>query len=320
MALGGFAAAGCGLLPWFGRTIEVPLAPWPGYEYFYLAQQKSLAEQQGLRMQTQDFPDPQAIVQAYLRGDLRVAQLTTVEVVDICNRIPKRCPVVVLVLDESRGADMLAARPGFDLVEQLRGARVAVTPSTLGPYVLSRALEASGMTLADVTVVPMPLDTMAGALRRSEVEAAAFFPPFSEFSLRAGLARKLFDSSRIPGEIFDVLVVDPRIVAHHREELVLLLRTWQAAHDLAHREPDQADAVMAAREGISVARFREAELGLVYPKLVEQVPLLQPQGVLERNLAAVQQVQQALGLVKPGAPLPRVDDRPLLEALRDPAP
>lgn len=77
---------------------------------------------------------------------------------------------------------------------------------------------------------------------------------------------------------------------------------------------------MAAREGISVARFREAEQGLVYPRLKEQVPLLQSQGVLERNLVAVQQVQQALGLVKPGAPLPRVDDGPLLEALRDPAP
>ena len=33
----------CGWLPWFGRTIEMPLAPWPGYEYFYLAQKKGLA-------------------------------------------------------------------------------------------------------------------------------------------------------------------------------------------------------------------------------------------------------------------------------------
>ena len=238
-------------------------------------------------MQTKDFPDPQAIVHAYLRGDLQVAQLTTVEVVDICNRLPRRCPVVVLVLDESRGADMVAARPGIVEVSQLRGARVAVTPSTLGPYVLSRALERAGLRLADVRVQTMALSAMAAALWRREVEAAAFFPPFSDYSLRLGLARRLFDSSQIPGEIFDVLVVDPAM----------------------------ADGLMAAREQLSVQRFREAERGLLYPDLVEQVGLLKPNGVLERNLAAVQRVQQELGLVKPGALLPRVDDQPLRQAL-----
>ena len=309
-------ATACSLLPWFGRTIEMPLAPWPGYEYFYLAQQKGLAESFGLRMHTKDYPDPQAIVHAYLRGELQVAQLTTVEVVDICDRLPQRCPVVVLVLDESRGADMIAARSGIDSLEQLQDSRVAVTPSTLGPYVLSRALQSAGLTLEDVTVKAMPLARMAGALQRREVEAAAFFPPFSDYSLRVGLARKLFDSSRIPGEIFDVLAVDPAIAMRHRKELALLVRTWQAAHELADQDPDGADAVMAAREELSVARFREAERGLLYPDLVEQVRLLKPGGVLERNLAAVQRVQQALGLVKAGAPLPRVDDQPLRLALQ----
>ncbi|MFM2080159.1 MAG: hypothetical protein RLZZ589_1748 [Cyanobacteriota bacterium] len=311
---------GCRWLPWFGRTIEMPLAPWPGYEYFYLAQRKGLAEQRGLRMHTRDFPDPQAIVHAYLRGELKVAQLTTVEVVDICHRVPSRCPVVVLVLDESRGADMVAARSGIDSIEQLRGQRVAVTPSTLGPYVLSRALERSALSLADVEVVQMPLGQMASALRRREVMAAAFFPPFSEDALRLGLARRLFDSRSIPGEIFDVLAVDPEIALRHRKELMLLLRTWQAAHDLAEREPDAADAVMAARERLSVTRFREVEQGLLYPDLVEQLRLLAPNGVLERNLAAVQRVQVELGLVRPGAPLPRVDDQPLQAALRPPGP
>ena len=298
----------------------MPLAPWPGSEYFYLAHQKGLAEQLGLRLETKDFPDPQAIVQAYLRGDLQVAQLTTVEVVDLCAQLPQRCPVVVLVLDESRGADMVAARPGYATITQLSGARVAVTPSTLGPYVLSRALEGEGLSLADVTVVPMPLGRMAGALQRREVEGAVFFPPFSDYSLRLGLARRLFNSSLIPGEIFGVLAVDPHIATHHRKELVLLLQTWQAAQDLAARDPDQADALMAAREGLSVSRFRAAQQGLTYPSLREQLALLQAGGVLEHNPKAVQRLQQVLGLMKGGAPVPRVDDRPLREALRSAAP
>lgn len=298
--------------------IEVPLATWPGYEYFYLAKRKQLAAKQGLRLDTRDYPDPQAIVHAYLRGELDVAQLTTVEAVDICSKQPNRCPVVVLVLDESRGGDMVAARGGLLSVEDLRGRKVAVTPSTLGPFVLSRALQEAGMALKDVQVVPMPMGEMAGSLARRKVDAAAFFPPFSDYALQIGLAKVVFDSSRIPGEIFDVLVVDPLFALHHRDDLARLLRTWQAAHEYADRYPDEADKLMAFREKLSVPRFRLAAQGLVYYSLLEQVPLLEPGGVLAQNLKAVQQVQVELGLVKPGALLPRVDDAPLRQALQRP--
>lgn len=310
-------AAAAGSLGWIGLpyTIEVPLATWPGYEYFYLAHRKGLAKPFGLQLRTRDYPYPQAIVHAYLRGELDVAQLTTVEAVDICHQQPKRCPVVVLILDESRGGDMVAARREFGSMRDLRGRRVAVTPSTLGPYVLSRALEREGMGLADVQVVPMPMGEMAGRLARREVEGAAFFPPFSDYALRVGLAAVVFDSSAIPGEIFDVLVVAPEVVLEHRRELVQLLRTWQAAHDYADRHPDEADQLMAFREKLSVARFRQAEQGLLYPNLRAQQALLAPGGVLDQNLAAVQRVQVALGLVREGAPLPRVDDEPLRQAV-----
>lgn len=313
----GVAATVAHQLGWIGLpyTIEVPLATWPGYEYFYLAHRKNLARPFGLRMETRDYPFPQAIVHAYLRGELDVAQLTTVEAVDICHQQPQRCPVVVLILDESRGGDMVAARRGYGSMRDLRGQRVAVTPSTLGPYVLSRALEKEGMDLQDVEVVPMPMGEMAGSLARREVQAAAFFPPFSDYALRVGLAQVLFDSSQIPGEIFDVLVVAPEVALRRRRELVKLLRTWQAAHDYSDQHPEEAGQIMAFREKLSVSRFREAEKGLIYWSLPQQKALLTPGGVLDRNMAAVQQVQVALGLVDANAPLPRVDDQPLRAAV-----
>ena len=40
--------------------------------------------------------------------------------------------------------------------------------------------------------------------------------------------------------------------------------------------PDEADKLMAFREKLSVPRFRQAEQGLVYHSLQEQVPLLEP--------------------------------------------
>ena len=141
----------------------LPVSNWPGYEYFYLAELNDLAAAEGLRLRTAEFPDPQAIVHAFLRGELQLAQLTTVEAVDICSRAPDRCPVVVLVLDESRGGDQVAARPGIGSLAELRGRRVGLTLSTLGPYVLSRALEQAGLSLDDVEVRTMPLAAIGGS-------------------------------------------------------------------------------------------------------------------------------------------------------------
>ena len=98
--MGLVSLTGCSPRP---LEVNVPVSSWPGYEYFFLAQQKGLAERHDLKLVTAQFPDPQEIVHAYLRGDVSIAQLTTVELVDICARAPDRCPDVVLILDESRG-------------------------------------------------------------------------------------------------------------------------------------------------------------------------------------------------------------------------
>jgi NitT/TauT family transport system substrate-binding protein len=296
--------------------LSMPVSNWPAYEYFYLAEKQGLARQLGLDLQTLEFPDPQGIVHAYLRGELPIAQITTVEAVDICSRAPERCPAVVLVLDESRGGDQVAGRPGIGSIAELRGKRVGVTLSTLGPYVLSRALTLHGLSLADVQLRHINLDAMPDALAAGDVDAVAFFPPYCEYAARQGHATTLFTSRQIPGEIFDVLVVEPRLVREQLPGLGLLLKAWQAAHELRRVQPQPSVALMARREGLSPAEFRDAEAGLIYFDLRQQRALLAQGGVLQRNLRAVRQVQEQLKLVRPGSPLPLVSDAPLREALR----
>ena len=82
---------------------------------------------------------------------------------------------------------------------------------------------------------------MAGSLALRKVDAAAFFPPFSDYALRVGLAKVLF--------------VDPLFALHHRDDLARLLRTWQAAHEYADRHLDEADKLIAFREKLSVPRL-----------------------------------------------------------------
>lgn len=297
-------------------ALTMPVSSWPAYEYFYLAEQKGLAAPEGLALRSVEYADPQTIVHAFLRGELPMAQLTTIEAVDICSRAPERCPVVVLVLDESRGGDQVVARPGLTSIAQLRGQRVGVTLSTLGPFVLSRALERSGLTLRDVRLTPMPLTAMPAALANGGIDAATLFPPFSEQAAAQAGAKRLFDSREIPGEIFDILVVDPKAYQQLAPVLPKLLRVWQAAHVLRQTRPSEAIRLMARREGLTPQAFQQAERGLVYFNLPQQRAMLAPGGTLARNLQAVQRVQVQLGLIRPGSPLPIVSDAPLKAALR----
>jgi NitT/TauT family transport system substrate-binding protein len=308
--LGGPLLCGCGK----STTVEMPVAGWPGYEYFYLAQEEQLDKPEQLNIKALEFADPQEITEAYAQAKLDIAQITTVEAVNLCARVPQRCPVVVLILNESRGGDMVVVRPEIGSLAGLRDKRVGISPSSLGPFVLSRALAREGMTLADVRVVAIPLSAAAPRLANGEIDGVALYPPFSDDLIKRGLAVQVFDSSEIPGEIFDVLVVDPTFYSQNIALLGRLLRVWQAAHDLAQRNPAAADT-MGAREQISGQSFRESEKGLIYFPLAEQQPLLAPRGPLVRNLEAVQAVQRQLGLIRGNAALPRVSAEPLRQAL-----
>ena len=306
-------AAGC--TP-FVQQLAVPVSQWPGYEFFPLAHARNLDRREGLKLQLPVFANPQDIVHAYLRGDVQIAQLTTVEAVDLCKRVPKRCPVVVLVLDESRGGDQVLVHRSLASMADLRGKSVGIEQSSLGPYVLSRGLARHGLGLADVELRPMPVNSMPKALASGDLMAAALYPPFTEEAQKLAPVRPLFTSREIPGEIFDVLVVDPGVLSRQRPALVRLLRTWQAAQNELRRDPQASIAVMARREGVSQAEFRASLDGLVFLPLERQQPLFRSGGVLERNLRDLRQVQSQLGLMPATGPLPPVDGSVITAALQ----
>ena len=304
-------AAGC--QPFLPK-LSVPVGQWPGYAFFPLAHARGLDRREGLELKLVPFANPQDITLAYLRGDVQIAQLTTVEAVDLCTRVPKRCPVVVLVLDESRGGDQLLVHRSLRSLAELRGQPVGITPTTLGPYVLSRALSRHGLGLADVDLRPMPVERMPAAFAAGELKAGALYPPFSEEAQRRAPVRPLFSSRDLPGEIFDVLVVDPALLSRERGAVVRLLRTWQSAQDALRSNPDAASAAMARASGVSDADFRSSLTGLLFFNLDRQQAMLRASGILERNLRDVRGVQAQLGLVPLNGPLPPVDDSLVREA------
>ena len=82
--------------------LRISHSEWPGYEYLNFAVSKGFVPNSSIV----PLKDQSEVVRAYLREEIDVVQLTTVDILDICSRQPDRCPVVVLVLNESLGGEI----------------------------------------------------------------------------------------------------------------------------------------------------------------------------------------------------------------------
>jgi len=308
IALGCIVAAGVGL--WRLSREQVPLTvaitSWPGYEYFYLAEQKQLGKRQGLDLQVKQYSSLSDQRQAFENGDV-VAMATTVpEAIAVCQETPARCPLLVLVLDESRGADRLIGRAALAGPGQLAGRQVGLERAVLAEYLLLRSLAGSSLGLDDLRLRFDGPVALVQRLQAGELDAIVTYAPHDTPLQGDRRFRELFSSAAIPGEVVDVLAVDPRYARQSPDQLRALVRTWWAARDYLRRHPEDARTVMAGRQRIAPEQFRATETRLRYPPPGAQRGLLAAAGPLDRSLRRMAQLMQASGRIRPDAPLPRL--------------
>ncbi|MBF0237703.1 MAG: ABC transporter substrate-binding protein, partial [SAR324 cluster bacterium] len=162
------------LLIWGLLQYWKPAAPlrlgsnlWPGYELLYLAQNLGYYEGQPIQLKT--FPSTSEVIRAYRNGAIDVAAVTADEALLIADTLPNQR--IILVCDFSKGADALLAQPQFQSMSDLRGKRIGVEPNALGAYMLLRALETSGMTPQEISVIYNPLENHENAYLSGQVDA-----------------------------------------------------------------------------------------------------------------------------------------------------
>ncbi|HAD05497.1 MAG TPA: hypothetical protein DCF93_13065 [Desulfuromonas sp.] len=171
---------------------------------------------------------------------------------------------VVLVMDVSHGADVILARPGTDNFKQLRNRRVGYEATALGAYMLARALQLADMTPSDIEPVALESAKHESALTSGRVDAVITFEPTRTRLLRAG-TRQVFDSSQIPGEIVDVLVVRGTFAENHPALVEQVRESWFQALGYMKQSALPAAAIMAEREKIGTEEFLLALEGILFP-------------------------------------------------------
>jgi len=112
----------------------------------------------------------------------------------------------VIVGDFSNGNDGIVMKKG-NSVKALKGRTVNLVELTVSHYLLARALDMNGMSERDVKLVNTS-DSDIAAVFTADVNGAAvtWNPPLMQARAAKG-ATLVFDSSQIPGEIMDLMVV-----------------------------------------------------------------------------------------------------------------
>ena len=237
---------------------------WPGYESLYLAQNLGVFDNKPVKLI--EMPSATEVSHAFRNKALDVAALTLDESLVLLQYEPDLR--VILVMDVSKGADVLLAKPSIQSLAELKGKRIGVESSAVGAILLDGALQAASLSLADIKFQPIMANEHKMAYLKGIVDAVVTFEPHKSKLLAQG-AIKLFDSTQIPGRIVDVLVTRQEVIDTHSETLKLIVAAhFQALEYLRQNVADatlriaprlavQSDEVLKQFEGITLPGIKE---------------------------------------------------------------
>jgi NitT/TauT family transport system substrate-binding protein len=307
--LGGMTALGSitGCKP--AGTLTIGIHPWPGYEPLYLAEHfRWLPSTVVLR----NASSASESLAGLRDGTLDGAALTLDEVL---NARAEGLPLsVILVMNESVGADVVLARTDIPTPAALRGRRIGVERSAVGGLVLRKLLAAGGLQEADVTLLDLPPPQQFDAWQEGRVDAVITYSPTDSLIERAG-GQRIFDSRQFPGTIFDVLAVRSDRRRSRSSCIHELIRAHLRGLEHLRVSRDDATRRIAAWRGLSLDETMRTFAGLALPDLAQNRRMLAAGGSVDQaaaDLADMLAIRRSValdGLVDPGflpdkAPLP----------------
>lgn len=166
---------------------------------------------------------------------------------------------VLIIGDFSNGNDGIVLKNG-STVKDLKGRKVRIVELSVSHYLLTRALDMNGLTERDMTLVNTSDADIAGlfiteAEKDPKAAVCTWNPPLMQVR-NVKDAAMVFDSSKIPGEIIDCLVV--RTDAPDNLKKALTGAWFEAMRIMSSRTKEGMDAidVMAKTAGGTLAEFK----------------------------------------------------------------
>lgn len=163
----------------------------------------------------------------------------------------------LIVGDFSDGNDGIVLK-GKDKLSDIKGQRVNLVELSVSHYMLARALETVGMSERDITVVNTSDADIVSAYSSDDVTAVATWNPLLSEVTSMPDSHLVFDSSKIPGEIIDLMVANTDTLEANPKLGKALTGAWYEILSRIQGNSDSAKAVktdLAKASGTDLAGY-----------------------------------------------------------------
>jgi NitT/TauT family transport system substrate-binding protein len=248
-----------------GPTFTVGWSVYAGWNpYFYMQKSgilKRWADKYGITIKVQRF-DYAASLDSFVAKNLDACTMTNMEALDM----PAAAGVdstAIIIGDYSNGNDAILVRNGLTF-STLPGQRIMLVQKTVSEYLLERGMVLNGQQgqLSKLRLInTSDSDIVTAFLNNSSNPAVVTWKPLVTQIVADKHVHSIFDSSKIPGEILDLLVIQSELL--HRPDgsgvrfAKAVTGAWyETVQQLAAGKP-QAIQVSAAASGDSANSYRE---------------------------------------------------------------
>jgi NitT/TauT family transport system substrate-binding protein len=238
------------------EPLRIGYSDWPGWVAWEIAIEKQWFQEAGVDVQFEWF-DYVASMDAFAAGQLDAVAMTNGDT--LVTGASGAMSTMILINDYSNGNDMIVARRGITTPAQLRGKKIGVEVGFVSHLLLLNALEAAGLSEADVELVNVPTNETPQVLASGDVDAIVAWQPNSSQALALVPGSSAIYTSRDqPGLIYDALAVKPASLATNRQDWLKVIDVWYRVVDYL-ADPatkENALAIMAARVGLPPADYK----------------------------------------------------------------
>lgn len=245
-----------------GDAIKVGVVTWGGYaggqyfnEGFASNNNSRFKKDYGFDVEFVVNDDPTSSLAAWKRGDIDLHWYTIDAFPTLMNDLKNYDPVVLWQADWSRGGDAVVARRGISNVGDLKGKKIAVAELTPSHSFLIWLLNAGGLSIDDVEIVPQASAIDAANVFKSQnADAAVVWSPDDEACLRAVPGSRVLESTRSASNIIaDVFFAKKEFVDKNRDKLAKMYEGWmKGAAEINANADNKAKAVRILAEGLNI--------------------------------------------------------------------
>jgi NitT/TauT family transport system substrate-binding protein len=236
-------------------SIYVGWMPWDYADHSGIL--KKWADKYGIKIKLTQVNEYVESINQYTAGSFDACVMTNMDMLTI----PAAGGVdstALIVGDFSNGNDGVVLKGKGKTLADIKGQKVNLVELSVSHYLLARALSSAGMRERDIKVINTSDADIVAAFSAPSTTAIVTWKPQLSAVLAQPNAQLVFDSSKIPGEILDLMVVksdvlnaNPKLgkalVGAWYETLAVMLKGDAAAH--------AAQTTMAQASGTDLAGF-----------------------------------------------------------------